>query len=945
MATTQLMPAPATTSVVTTNPVTVTVGTRSIDTSVVPYMRHVPIVIQTRNLMPFANANVWIDDVQVNQYTQQSSYIQANNTIGKVLARGEGLYCNTSHAYAELIEYSERGQVLYVDENFLVLNLLPYGPVNSNNFTNTTYNPGDLVYQTADNSGNIAIASMIGQVVYWANQDGALAITIDSGFVSNASGNLVFRKSGSTFLSNVQNQVIGNKFPANAVVTSTSNVNAKFSVNAWNSYHGVVPFVTGNANTIQLQANVNSNVVNSIIYITSGGGVGQNAKIVSIASNTVITLNTPMSGVAGNSYYGIGNVTVDDIGICSCICRVPEDASVKFPTGARLITINNGGTSTDNAATMLATATFVAGGQLLTNAGVAQTPAIPPTPVQSASAGTTVAPSTPTSTGINNNGQSNNPTALATPLVQTFFTPKPLTNKTDNGIFCSSVNLFFRQKPSGSATQFPVDIYIVNTVNGYPTSTILAASHVRWEDIATTDGVVTYPDPSNTATQTKFTFSDPVYLAPGTEYGLVVYSESPDYDVWVGEIGEISVNSPILGQRLASAPPYVGQFFKAQNASAWTPIPNQFLTFVLNKAVFQTNQSVQPSYVHFNIIPKSQNTYIDQLILHSSDLSFAPCNVAYGIKTFTANSGFFDTSYQIVQKDQPINFGADLSQSSTASNRRRVLDAGNANALLLEVDLGSSDSDVSPFFNEESISAIGFQNIINAGEISNTLIAIVTGGNHINAANIVVTIDAPTGPLATQATANVKSTGLSGNSLIAINVINPGGGYIVTPNITITEASAPSNATVTINGETNQFGGTGLMRYVTRQLTLADGFAAGDLVVYMDVIRPQGTDVRVYYKVLSSLDSQSLDDKTWQIMTLNANVYSPDQKTPVQLTFNTGVNNYGIPNGSVNYTVNGITYPIGGKFSSYMIKIVGFCVDPTVPPVILDWRGVAVPAG
>src|SRR6266850_1360049 len=245
------------TSVVTPTPVNVTVGNRKIDTSVVPYMRHVPIIIQTRNLMPFANANVWIDDVKVNQFTQPSSYIQANNGIGKVMLRGEGIYSNTTHAYAQLMEFSEQGQVLYIDENYLVMNLLPYGPINSNNFTKQTYSVGDIVYQTPDNSANIQIASMIGQVAYWANQDGALAITIDSGFVANGAGNLILRKSGSTFLSNVQNIVAGEKFQVGTVVTSTDNVNAKFSINAWDSYHGIVPIATGNANTIHLNGRVN----------------------------------------------------------------------------------------------------------------------------------------------------------------------------------------------------------------------------------------------------------------------------------------------------------------------------------------------------------------------------------------------------------------------------------------------------------------------------------------------------------------------------------------------------------------------------------------------------------------------------------------------------------------------------------------------------------------
>jgi hypothetical protein len=936
--------------VVTPKPVIVTAGTRHIDVSVVPYMRYVPIVIQTRNLKPFANANVWIDDVRVNQFTQPSSYLKANaNFTFAHMSRGEGLYCNNTHAYAQVMEYSVGGSVCYIDENYLTLNLATYGPNNSNSFTKTTYNVGDIVFQTSNNGANVYLASMVGQVVYWANQDGALVITINSGHVSNAAGNLILRKSGSGTLANVLTVVSGEKFPAGTSVVSTKNVNAILTVGAWDSYHGVVPFAVANANTVHVNGRLNSNVVNSSFYITSGGGIGQNAKIITVAAgssntdtyHTVITLNTALTGIIGNSYYGIGNVVIDEIGIGAAICRVPEDAAFKFPTGARLITINDGRSSTDNTATMLATATFMAAGQLLTNQGVAFTPGVPPTPLQSASANTTVAPSTPTSTGINNNSQSNNPTALATPLVQTFFTPKPLTNKTDNGIFCSSVNLYFRQKPTGSGTKFPVDVYLVQTVNGYPTSTILGSVAVRWENIATTDGVVTYPSAANTATATKFSFPDPIYLAPGTEYGLVVYSESPDYDVWAGILGQLSINQSLAGVRLASTPPYVGQFFKAQNASAWTPIPNQFLMFTLNKAQF----SLTPAAVQLAVQPYSQNTYIDQIIVHSSDLTLPPANVAYGLKSLTANSGVQDAGYFSIQKDTPYSFGADLNSSTSNNNRRRVIDAGNANALLMNVTMSTSDPDVSPFVHQEALSALGFTNIINAGELNNTQISIITAGNHINAANIVVTIDAPTGDLATQATANVLAAGLSGNNVIAVNIINPGGGYIVTPNITISEASAPSNATALINGETNQFGGNGKMRYITRHLTLANGFDAGDIVVYMDAIRPQGTDIRVYYKVLSSIDTQTLDDKQWQILTLSADVFSPDQKTPVQLTFNTGVNNYGIPNGSVVYTLNGIQYPIGGKFASYQLKIVGFAKDSTVPPVILNWRGIAVPAG
>jgi hypothetical protein len=53
----------------------------------------------------------------------------------------------------------------------------------------------------------------------------------------------------------------------------------------------------------------------------------------------------------------------------------------------------------------------------------------------------------------------------------------------------------------------------------------------------------------------------------------------------------------------------------------------------------------------------------------------------------------------------------------------------------------------------------------------------------------------------------------------------------------------------------------------------------------------------------------------------------------------------GVPVGSVAYVQNGITYPLGGTFHTFQIKITMTANDPTVPPEIQNFRCISVPAG
>ena len=90
-----------------------------------------------------------------------------------------------------------------------------------------------------------------------------------------------------------------------------------------------------------------------------------------------------------------------------------------------------------------------------------------------------------------------------------------------------------------------------------------------------------------------------------------------------------------------------------------------------------------------------------------------------------------------------------------------------------------------------------------------------------------------------------------------------------------------SSQTITMENEENP----GLpyaseSRYITRRVALNDGFEASDLVVYLDVNRPAGTDIKVYYKILNENDTDNFDDKFYQEMTLsNTKLFNQNSQT------------------------------------------------------------------
>jgi hypothetical protein len=139
-----------------------------------------------------------------------------------------------------------------------------------------------------------------------------------------------------------------------------------------------------------------------------------------------------------------------------------------------------------------------------------------------------------------------------------------------------------------------------------------------------------------------------------------------------------------------------------------------------------------------------------------------------------------------------------------------------------------------------------------------------------------------------------------------------------------------------ITNETDSEGGDALARYLTRRITLKDGFDATDLKVYLTANRQSGTTISVYYKILSQFDSELFDDRPWVIMgeTTNSKTVSrtDSENDYLELEYSTTTSN-------TNYITNSVTYD---SFKTFAVKIVMTSSTTTKVPLIKDLRAIAL---
>jgi len=307
----------------------------------------------------------------------------------------------------------------------------------------------------------------------------------------------------------------------------------------------------------------------------------------------------------------------------------------------------------------------------------------------------------------------------------------------EGGVFLSDIDIWFKTKPSSGV---PITLRIVENDNGYPSQVIVPYSEVTLNPSAVTvTGNETAP-----TTATKFTFSDPVYLQDAVEYSFMLISNSNEYEVYIGKIGDNKIGTT----NRIDKQPYAGVMFKSQNSSTWTADQERDIMFEINRCVFDTGT---PSIYALELDTASFNSpalvttnmfNIDNIALEATELSM---------------------TYQYLSDSTPVSFenkeDVDLPLLQTLTS------GGGATQLKVVNTMTTTKDNLTPVISVDSASSV------------------------------------------------VISTELSA-------------GTVVSPN----------------NGLSYKVGGT----YITRSTNLAN--PSDDLKVLVDMNKPSGTDVAVYFK-------------------------------------------------------------------------------------------------
>jgi predicted small secreted protein len=687
---------------------------------------------------------------------------------------------------------------------------------------------------------------------------------------------------------------------------------------------------------------------------------------VSIGFNTLVNADitsaysingTHTNYTVGVQSGGLSKLSTDESGTFVGVFKIPQGT---FKTGDRVFRIDNRTTLNDaGSATCFAEGTFTASGLA--------------TQSQALNFGPSVSGAKSTFTQTNylaNQLLSTSTTVVKSyapydPIAQSFLISK---ENYPNGIFLDSVDFFFASKPT---TNDPITLSIVQTLNGYPNGQTLDYSVVTLTgDKIKSSKTPHYLDPT---AKTTFKFQAPVYIQPGVMYAFILKTQSTGYDIYLAAQNAVAVPSSVKVNYTDPTPttitkigavPGIGGLFESQNGTTWTAEQSKTLMMNINRCNFDT--SVNP-VIPFTIpanLPYRKSTsgdirYLtdpnnvssvsnpiagsdvlcDAFNVTTTDFTPTTTGIVYNYSA-TLNNGYTSTPFISLS---PGKYGCPTFDDIYLSdgNGERVLLANSSNSFELNATLSSSDSAVSPILSDDGLSLYNIQWSINNLQLSNTQISIINGGSGYNGTpNCNVSISSPdiTGGVNAIAAANVVS-----GVVQSIYLTNPGSGYLNPPTITVSGANT-TPVQFSVTSEFSPHGGNAQCKYFTKKVVMAAGNDSQDLRVFYTAYKPIGTNIFVFYKLLSSSDTAKFDDNGWQLMTTigqNSNIYSKTRSDLYEYEAAPGSN--GIAANYIKYTnVNGQSFD---SFIQFAIKVVITTSDNTTVPFLTDLRAIALPSG
>tara|TARA_B100000780_G_scaffold44026_1_gene27340 strand:- start:1583 stop:3184 length:1602 start_codon:yes stop_codon:yes gene_type:complete len=525
---------------------------------------------------------------------------------------------------------------------------------------------------------------------------------------------------------------------------------------------------------------------------------------------------------------------------------------------------------------------------------------------------------------------------LIQPIAQTFRVNQV------SGIYITKIGIYFATKAADA--DYPVQLSIRPTVNGVPDSSKIIENSVSFK--AASDITVS----ATAATETTFTFEEPVYLEGGKDFAICIQSNALGnaYQVWTAKLGDFKLGSTT--ERLQTDP-YAGIFFKSANGRVFEADQTRDLTFKVYRANFTGTNAL----VRFNAAPPPVKSLTSNPFLFAA--SDATVTVAH------PNHGF--------QVNDVVHISSDSSGLDSATSINGVLGASilgsravthiDGTGYKFEMD---SSADSAIFGGGNSILATQ-QYIIDSFK-PNIEILQPNGTNHRMVAGLTTSKsfgggETAYGTLPKHATANKMDTFLNSPAVIATAVRDTAltrSSYTIdlelvttssyaAPSVDLQRASVISvhniidnpdsaattgfNVPLSYVAETVANFGSTLAKHISIPVLLAE--PATGIKVLVDVNRPQGTDFDLFYKVLDAGGDVSIEDTAW----IEASKVEPDSNhntLPIDTNYNV-FREY-------KYVIGGTYQGDLAPFTTYQIKIVMRSTSSTDVPRFKALRTIAL---
>jgi hypothetical protein len=443
-------------------------------------------------------------------------------------------------------------------------------------------------------------------------------------------------------------------------------------------------------------------------------------------------------------------------------------------------------------------------------------------------------------------------------------------------------------------------------VNGFPTQNIIPFSEVTLNPGSVNiDGTVS-----------TFTFPSPVYLQDGVEYAIVIMANSNKYLVRYAEIGKEDQNGNRISQQ-----PYAGVLFKSANASTWSPDQNKDLTFTLHRANFDISTTrtavLRNAELPSRALVADPLTTVANTASQDNIITVAHRDHGHSAGDSVTLAGFAATNgYTAAELNKAHTITAIARDSYTitvaAANHANAITAGNGGGSACQATEGLEWNTARPMLQQ-----VVLPNTAQTWTIKDTAVG---NGTSIGTTAAAVVANEDYTPLSPKVikpgsthTAELSGVFSSANAYLS-PVLDLERSSIITIGNRIDNSTAVA--------ETDPSKGSNLAKYVTKTVELND--TSDGLKIYLDINRPNGSFVDVYYKLGNT--AGTFNAESWVAATPTGN------------------------NGAVAFsdgaTYNETEYNItpANTFTIFAVKIVMRSGSTSTVPMCQDLRAIALRA-